>query len=476
MKHPRASRSGFGFFWRPVFLAAGLGLGGGCTTAPVTPAPLSTETAAAKFAERSLQDAGLRRFLADNLGREPGAWDFETLSWVAFYFHPSLDLARAQWATARATQQTVTARPNPTISLVPGYSTNPDVGVSPWFPAINFDFLLQTSGKRAHQADIARADTEVARLAVVSAAWSVRSELRRALVDAASAAHREALLREQVAVQQKLLALAEQRLAAGAAAASEVAVARSVLFKTESAALDARGQSAAARARAAAALGLPLASLDGVELPAPASLPALAPEALATARQQSLQTRADVLAALAHYNSAQAALELEAAKQQPDIHLGPGYQWDQGQNKWSLALTFELPVFHRNEGPIAEATSRRAEAAAQFTAAQAQAIAAIDAATTAQATAAAQFDHARRQREVAEKQSALAQARLAAGETDQTDLQYARLASADANLALADAESAAALAAGQLEDALQVPFPNLAALADPARAKPSRSP
>ena len=247
-------------------------------------------------------------------------------------------------------------------------------------------------------------------------------------------------------------------------------------MKTETAAIDARGQALASRARAAAALGLPLAALDGVELTGPPALPVLSPEALAAARQQSLQTRAGVLAALAHYESTQAALELEAAKQQPDIHLGPGYQWDQGQNKWSVALTFEVPLFHRNEGPIAEATSRRAEAAAEFTAVQAQAIAAIDAATTAQATATAQLDHAHRQREVAEKQSTLAQARFAAGETDQTEIQYARLAFADASLALADAESSAAIAAGQLESALQVPFPNLAALADPARPKFSRTP
>jgi len=476
MNRSRLSRSKPGFPWPLLLLAVGLGWAGGCATQPVAPAPLSAESGAAEFAARSLSDAGLHRFLADNLGRDPGgAWDFETLSWVAFYYHPSLGLARAQWATARATQQTVTARPNPTISLTPGYSTNPDAGVSPWFPAVNFDFLLPNSGKRAHQADIARADAEAARLAVLTAAWQVRSDLRRALVDAGSAARRESLLREQAAVQLRLLTLAEQRLAAGAAASSEVAAMRSASFKSEAAALDAHSQAALARARVAAAAGLPLAALEGVALPVPAAAPALSAEAFAAARQTSLQTRADVLAALAHYASAQAALELEVAKQQPDIHLGPGYQWDQGQNKWSVALTFELPIFHRNEGPIAEMTSRRAEAAAQFTAAQAQAIAAIDAATLAQSAAAVQLGHARRQQEIAGQQNARAAARLAAGESEQSEVQNARLAVAEAGLAVADAESAAALAAGELEDALQIPFANLAALT-PAPAAPATSP
>lgn len=462
--------------FRLAAVAGCVGVFAGCAIPSVAPVPLSAETSAKDLAARSLQDADLHRFLTENLGHEPGEWDFETLSWVAFYYHPSLELARAEWAAARATQQTVAARPNPAISIAPGYSTNPGAGVSPWFPAVNFDFLLPTSKKRAWQADIARADTEAARRAVLSAAWLVRSDLRRALVDEASAMRRTSLLREQAAVQQELVVLAEQRLAAGAAAASEAVTARLAAVRTEAAVNESLTQAAAARARAAAALGLPVAALDRIKFLAPEAGPAMSAEALALARQASLQTRADVLAALAHYESAQAALALEAAKQQPDIHLGPGYQWDQGQNKWSLALTVELPLFHRNEGPIAEATARRAEAAAHFTIAQSRAIAAVDTAAAAQGAAAVGFAHARHHHELAEKQVALAQARLVAGETDRVELQNARLALADSSLALADAEAAVAQAAGELEDALQIPFPNLAALADPACAKPPRTP
>src|SRR5206468_6717230 len=110
------------------------------------------------------------------------------------------------------------------------------------------------------------------------------------------------------------------------------------------------------------------------------------------ARRESLHARSDILAALAKYHAAQSALELEIAKQVPDFHLGPGYQYDQGPNKWTLAISFELPVFHRNEAAIAEALARRVEAAAQFTLVQSQAIAAIDAAVAAQTAAAAQLE------------------------------------------------------------------------------------
>jgi outer membrane protein TolC len=186
--------------------------------------------------------------------------------------------------------------------------------------------------------------------------------------------------------------------------------------------------------------------------------------ALADARRESLRSRADVLAALAKYHSAHAALELEVAKQAPDLHLGPGYQWDQGPNKWTLAISFELPVFHRNEAAIAEATARRAEAAAQFELVQSQVIAAIDAAVAAQTVATAQLDRARALQAEVARQDERTRQRLAAGGADQVEVTTSQLDLANAETAVLDAETAAANAAGALEDALQIPFPHLAAL------------
>lgn len=448
---------------------------GACATTPPSTAPLAAESGATALGARSLTDAGLRRFLAENLGHEPpavdGAWDFETLAWVAFYYHPSLAVARAQWAGARATRQTAAARPNPTVSLVPGYNSTREPGLSPWFPAVGFDFLLLSSAKRTHQQAVATADAEAARLSVVSAAWQVRAELRRALADAAAAAQREPLLREQAELQRTILALLTARLAAGRVASPELSTARAALLKADAAVSDAHNQSILARVRVAAALGLPTDSLEGFALPPPPVAAPLTPSAFADARRTSLQSRADILAALARYHSTQSALALAAAKQQPDFHLGPGYQWDQGANKWSLALTFELPLFHRNEGPLAEAAARCAEAAAQFTAVQSQALAALDLAAAAQTSATQQRAHAAEFTAESRRQLAAAQRRFDLGSSDRLELQSARLDLAAAEIAALDAALAVAVASGQLEDALQIPFPHLTALAD-ARSSP----
>ena len=79
----------------------------------------------------------------------------------------------------------------------------------------------------------------------------------------------------------------------------------------------------------------------------------------AEAREQALLGRADILAALAEYAASQSALQLEMAKQYPDIHLNTGYEYDQGLQKWGLlGLGTELPLLNRNQGPIAEASAR----------------------------------------------------------------------------------------------------------------------
>ena len=96
-------------------------------------------------------------------------------------------------------------------------------------------------------------------------------------------------------------------------------------------------------------------------------------------RRQALQHRPDVLAALSDYAASESALQLEIAKQYPDIHLNTGYEYDQGLQKWGLlGFGVELPLLNRNEGPIAEAEARRKQAAARFEALQARVIADLD--------------------------------------------------------------------------------------------------
>ena len=464
--------------FRRVRVVLGLGAGGwllcaaGC--AHYETAPLVVDRAAAGLEARTLDNAELRRYLAANLGRDFSAvtteWDFEALVWVAFYYNPSLDVARAQWAAAQAGVVTAGARTNPALTFTPGFNSNAEKGVSPWMPAVNFDFLLDTAARRQQRTALARFAMESSRQAVLVAAWQVRAELRRALNEWALAEARGTQLGRQAALQRRLAELLEQRLAAGAMARREVMAAQALARKAEAAVEEAARQVPLARLRVAQALGVPVAAITELSFAGPAAV-ALTSEQIAVARRAALQARADVLVALARFEASQMALEQEVTKRNSAVHLGPGYQWDQGANKWTLALTLELPLFHRNEGPITEAVARRQEAAAVFNATQAQALAEIDGAVARRRAAVAQVVSVRQMQSQLERQTALVQARLQAGGADRSDLATAQLEQAAGDLALVEAQAVAAGAAGDLEAALQVPFGNFAALA-PVTSKP----
>lgn len=427
--------------------------------------PLSPEQTAQQFEARTLDDLRLKEFLEANLKRELAdwplrEWDFDTLALAALFYHPSLDVSRAQWAVARAGIVTAGGRPNPAADVAPQYTTNSESGVSPWVVASTLDMTIETAGKRGYRLERARQESESARLSLVEQAWQVRSRMRARLLDYASANRRVVLLRDVRDIQQQTAKLLEGQLAAGAIARPDVTTARVALIKTQTDLADAQRQVVESRADVAEALGVPPRAIEGRELRFDLLPPAEAVRDLESTevRRRALRSRADILAALADYAASQSALQLEIAKQYPDIHLGPGYEYDQGQHKWGLGVGVELPVLNRNEGPIAEAQAKRAEAAAKFLALQAQVIAEIDRALAARAASQEQLRQIDALLQMHQQRVQSIQAAVNAGGADQLELASARLEVSLAEVARLDAMIKARQALGQLEDAVQVPF------------------
>lgn len=424
--------------------------------------PLDASQSAAALEARSLATPGLRAFVETNLGPVTvwpmPAWNFDQLTLAALYWHPSLDVARAEWASTRASETTAAARPNPTISAGPEYNFNAASGVTPWIGNLNLDWPIETAGKRGKRIAHAQSLSAAARLRIGVTAWQVRSQLRAALLEFSAAQNREQLLVAQAAVQEKIVERFESRIRAGAATRLEASPARIALAKARVEAGAAQSAAAEARARVAEAIGIPTAALAGVQLGFPLQLPATTDITSTEARRAALLGRADVLAALADYAAAEATLQLEVAKQYPDVHVGTGYQYDQGENKWNIGISSEIPLLNRNQGPIAEALARRTEFAARFTAVQAKAIAEIDRALAAwnaaqeQLASLAPLDTALRQ----QAESVRTQAK--AGAAEPLDVLSAEAELAANDLARFDSHLRAVQALGQLEDALQRPF------------------
>jgi len=444
-------------------------LSGGCQQ--YVDKPLVPEQSATELLNRSLADPGLREFLKQNTGRDLPAststWDFETLNWVAFYYNPSLAVARAQWAGARGSIITGAQRPNPSVNFSPGYDFNPAAGtISPWFLGGSFDLPIETAGKRDKRIQTASWQSEAARQNLFDAAWQVRGELRQALLDWDAAQRRTDILQKQVQANQLVVQLLEERLNAGAISADEISTQRLALVKAQSDAGNATRALALARAKLAEVLGVPVSALDGQAFSTDsiAQGHVFSGDELSAARTVSLKTRADVLASLASYQASQSALQLEIAKQYPDLHVGSGYLYDLGENKWNLSLGIDIPLFNHNQGPIAEAQAARELAAAQFIAVQAHVITQIDSANAVAQAAAGQLEDLRKVDTELHKHLDSMHAQTDAGAADRLDYQTALLDASASELALLDAQSQLASAIGQLEDALQVPFANLPAL------------
>jgi len=428
--------------------------------------PLAPDQSAAQFDARRLADPGLKTFLEKNSGREipdwpKTSWNFPELTLVAFYDHPGLEVARAQWLVAQAGLKTAGARPNPSVSFNPGYDSQIPGNYSPWLLPVTLDLPVVTAGKRGQRLAEAAKIAESARWDFVSALWQIRSGVRAALLDLTIATRRSELLQTQFTAQSRIVDLLQQRFDAGEIARPELTTAQIALNKTLLDLNDARSQKSAARSRLAEALGLTEAALAGQELNFDFSTGAADALTTADARRLALRSRADILGALADYAAAEAGLRLEIAKQYPDLHFGPGYAWNSGNagdSQWSLGLSLELPVLDQNQGPIAEARARRQLAAAKFIDLQSRVIAGID-------RAVAEFHVAEQQLQTGagllaaeQQQQSSAQAQREAGAADQLPALNAQLESAGASLAQLEAELRLQVAFGQLEDALQSPL------------------
>lgn len=426
--------------------------------------PISPEKVADTFDARSLTNESLHAYLETNhvTSEWPRqTWDLNTLTLVAFYYQPTFAEAREQWAAVEASEITAGERPNPSVSVTPAYDSQVPGTPSPWIIPITFDFPIETAGKRSKRIAQAKNQAESARWDFIAAAWQTRSHVRSALLNLYSAQENESLLARQSIAQSNIVRLLEGQRGAGSVSDYVVTQARVTYETTLLSEQDAVGQLNQARVQLAGALGLPLHALDGVEL----SFDDLKqfPQELTRpeVRRQALFNRADVRGALADYAASQSALQLEIANQYPDIHLGPGYAWNSGNagdNEWQLGVSMDLPVLNHNEGPVAEAKAKRAQAAAHFLTIQSQAVSEIDTALAGYNAALKESVTAKSLLEDLGKQLNSVRAQEQLGEVDQfalSDADSAYCTGAQNQLA---ALIKAQQALGALEDAVQSPL------------------
>jgi outer membrane protein TolC len=175
-------------------------------------------------------------------------------------------------------------------------------------------------------------------------------------------------------------------------------------------------------------------------------------------QREAVVNRLDIRRALAQYAAAEAGLQLEIAKQYPDINIGPGYTYEERHSFFTVGVSSTIPLLNRNQGPIAEAEARRKEAAAALVERQAQVIARSERALAVYTAALNELSEAESLRKLQEDQLQITQQAIRAGgdirlNLDSVEIQVWLLARARL-----DALARAQKALGELEDAVQKPL------------------
>jgi len=425
------------------------------------PEPLDPARSESDFRARRLDNPDLLAWMESQGSPRPSVWTLDALTLAAFYFHPDLDVARARLRGAEGAETTAGAVPNPTLSGdVEKILGSTPAGVSPWVWGFNLQMPLDFLWKRGYRVDEARARTQGASLELGEAAWAVRRRLRAALLE-------DLLVRREVDVRSRDAALraeaaaAAQRLfSTGEASRLEADRARAEELGAEVLLQESRGKGAAARAALASAIGVPTPALDGIRLywPALESPPDEKQWGPTAVQEAGLLNRLDIRRALAEYAAAEAVLGLEVSKQAPDVTLGPGYLFDQGDRKFTIGFSLTLPIFNQNQGPIAEAEAKRREAAARFLALQAQVIGEFDAATARLRASEAQRALAVQMLAAATKRVEGVRRAVELGDADRSALIGARLEASIAEAAALEGLRRVQEALGGLEDAVQRPL------------------
>ena len=448
-----------------VFVCPLAALASACAIVQVPPQPLVPQQTLTDLDVRTLDSPTLRDFVRAALNEPgltwpPAEWDLNTLTLAALYYHPDLDVARAGWRETQAAIITAGGRPNPDFGFTTSFVRGGDPGVLPWILQPGVAFVVETAGKRGHRIAQAEAISEVGRLSIANVAWNVRGAVRSHLLDHLLAGRDLEVARAEEAVRADYTSALQTKLDFGDASRQEVDLARLELQRLRVTVRIAENRVEETRVALAGAVGVRAVSLDAVRVIHP-SLDTLAPLAtldMASMERNALLSRIDVLAALANYEAAEAAVRLEVARQFPDLQLGPGFRWRETERRWMFDFGVPIPLLNRNEGPIAEAVARRERAAADVLALQAATVDAVARSSARYAGALRELQTARDVLAAADTRHAAVREQFELGDVDRT-----AILGADLEVIVARAQADAALRKahvelGNLEGALQRPL------------------
>jgi outer membrane protein TolC len=250
----------------------------------------------------------------------------------------------------------------------------------PWVVGVAGVVQLELGGKRGARLQAAHAGVTLAESRLVGASRAVAVETRmaaaalvHALADAVDAG-------EEVRGLERVHGLERSRFAEAALDASELARTSTEIQNARLAQAQSEHAVLTTRARLGAAMALPARALDSLVpvLDPPGGCAGLDSAGPSAVTAEAVQRRTEVATALAEYAVSESRLRLEIARQYPDLELGPGFLWDEGVHRWTLAFALPALLGSRNRGAILEADAFRDVAALRVAEVQDSVLADVD--------------------------------------------------------------------------------------------------
>lgn len=423
--------------------------------------PINPQQQQTQYLARTPDSEGFKQFLISQNYSEAQIpitrWGIRELTLCAFFFHPDLNLSRAEWRTAMAEQSTASQRAEPGISGEIGNHSKTDGNVSPWTLGVGIDIPIETAGKREARIDRATQLSEAARLQIGQTAWQVRSRLIKSWLDFQYANMQTEPLEKELAIRKSIVAMLEKRLTAGMVSSVEVTNTRLSLQKTQQQWSQNAGRIDELRAKLASDAGLPLSTFNQLNI----IKKEIATDSFTQSEQMqqtALLNRLDIRAALARYAASESKLRIEIAKQYPNIVLSPSYTFDQDDHVWSLGWSSLLTLIHKNRGLIEEARALREVEAAKFEILQADVISQLTQSRALYATAKSAFEQTQSYAQSLQSRSQKSQRQFDAGQIDRLELASTQLENVSATQNMLSAAYQLELATTEIENTMQYPL------------------
>jgi outer membrane protein TolC len=442
----------------PIILA-------GCSFQKYVAKPVEPTAYVTKFKENDPSSAEFNQYLLNNGFAADllpiQEWGLDELTYCALFFHPSLDVVRAQWRLAQTAETSAAERAVPTINGNIAHSDDSDPTKKPFAFGLSIDIPIETANKRNVRIENAQHLSQSAKLEIAQIAWQLRNNIAQTLTEYHFNEAQLRLLTEEELRRHEIVTMYQKRVSAGAASNIELSNSKLLLQTVSSTLNSAKQNKLVLLSKLASNIGLPLTKVETLSLANDTEL------RLSNIPNTDLQTtallnRLDIRIALERYAAAESKLKLEIAKQYPDLVISPGAAYEFGDNIWSLGLSGLLTLLNKNKLGIAEATQLREVEAAQFEALQTKVILDANVANAEVNQGKQGIEHQKILFDQQQSNTQRMQRKLDAGEIDRLEMTYAKLEdiNAEKNVALANFQLNKSL--DQLENTLQKPLTDAA--------------